>query len=158
MPQVFTRVPTQLCNILGTIVQGANSLNFRILPAGVPCIVSASLGSVAPNDILLQAVRLEPSSADTGILCASLKNYELLFQAAADMMYAFPSKSMACIPHVQTTNPARLSVVFSRFRMLPRLSKASMPRGARSISACMGFRAHKEFLAPLQEWSFCTAA
>ena len=86
MPQAST------CNssliILSVIVQGADSSKVHILPAGVPCIVSASLSSMAPNDIVLQAVRLEQSSADTGThTCTFLKDYELLFQAAADVMY-----------------------------------------------------------------------
>ena len=49
-------------------VQGADSAQGALLPACLPCMVSASLSSLASGDIMLQSVRLEPSSPDTGVV------------------------------------------------------------------------------------------
>ena len=53
-------------------MQGADAAQSQVLPAGVPCIVQASLGSVAPSDILLHSLCLERSissdGADSGLL------------------------------------------------------------------------------------------
>lgn len=53
-------------------MQGSNSDQGHVLPAGTPCIVQASLGSIAAADILLHSVSLERGSrsdgADAGLL------------------------------------------------------------------------------------------
>lgn len=49
-------------------MQDADSSQSPVLPAGLPCMVSASLSSLASSDVLLHSVRLEGSSADTGNL------------------------------------------------------------------------------------------
>ena len=49
-----------------SIVQGADSAKSQVLPVGVPCIVQASLGSVASSDILLHSLCLERSSSSDG--------------------------------------------------------------------------------------------
>ncbi len=47
-------------------VQDADSAQDTVLPAGLPCMVTASLSSLASSSVVLQSVRLEGSSADTG--------------------------------------------------------------------------------------------
>ena len=47
-------------------MQGADSAQSQVLPVGVPCMVQASLGSVAPSDILLHSLCLERSISSNG--------------------------------------------------------------------------------------------
>ena len=60
---------------LGPDMQGADAAQGLVLPARMPCIVQASLGSVAPSDILLQSVSLEQSGASSAAASGAVSTY-----------------------------------------------------------------------------------
>ena len=60
---------------LGPDMQGADAAQGHVLPARMPCIVQANLGSVASSDILLQSVSLEQSGASSAATPGAFSTY-----------------------------------------------------------------------------------
>lgn len=109
-------------------MQGGDAAQGHVLPARTPCIVQASLGSLAPSDILLQSVSLEQSGASSAAAPGAVSTY--FAHPACSLSISYGASSLGLLaglsPATLATQAAAFSSLESEERCEP-LLKSWMP-------------------------------